>query len=139
MAITRKYKVGLVQMSMGPDPEANFAAAIEHIHEAARRGALDIVGWRGLGTDGGGQEAVLRSVAVIADGAKWIWEHVATTFGSERVEILDWYHCCQHLWVVGDALHGAGTPHAAAWVAQAKEVIWRRSPDDLLRLLASCR
>ncbi len=39
MAITRKYKVGLVQMSMGPDPEVNLAAAIEHIHEAARRGA----------------------------------------------------------------------------------------------------
>jgi len=39
MATSRKYKVGLVQMSMGPDPEANLAAAIEHIHEAARRGA----------------------------------------------------------------------------------------------------
>jgi hypothetical protein len=37
--------------------------------EAACRGALDIVGWRGLGTDGGGQEAVLRPVAVIADRA----------------------------------------------------------------------
>ncbi len=35
----RKYKVGLVQMSMGPDPEANFAAAIDHIREAAGRGA----------------------------------------------------------------------------------------------------
>jgi N-carbamoylputrescine amidase len=39
MSNTRKYKVGLVQMSMGPDPEANLAAAIEHIYEAARRGA----------------------------------------------------------------------------------------------------
>ena len=39
MAINRKYKVGLVQMSMGPDPEANLASAIEHIREAARRGA----------------------------------------------------------------------------------------------------
>src|SRR6266567_7004458 len=39
MAATRKYKVGLVQMSMGPDPDANFAAAIEHVREAARRGA----------------------------------------------------------------------------------------------------
>jgi len=27
--------------------------------EAARRRALDIVAWRGVGTDGGGQEAVL--------------------------------------------------------------------------------
>src|SRR6201996_224922 len=39
MANTRKYKVGLVQMSMGPDPEANLESAIGHIHEAARRGA----------------------------------------------------------------------------------------------------
>ena len=35
----RKYVVGLVQMSMGPDPEANLAAAMEHVREAARRGA----------------------------------------------------------------------------------------------------
>ena len=35
----RKYFVGLVQMSMGADPEANFAAAVKHIREAARRGA----------------------------------------------------------------------------------------------------
>jgi N-carbamoylputrescine amidase len=39
MANTRKYNVGLVQMSMGPDPEANVASAIRHIREAARRGA----------------------------------------------------------------------------------------------------
>jgi N-carbamoylputrescine amidase len=39
MTANRKYNVGLVQMSMGPDPEANLAAAIRHIHEAARRGA----------------------------------------------------------------------------------------------------
>jgi N-carbamoylputrescine amidase len=39
MPDTRKYKVGLVQMSMGPDPEANFDAALRHIREAAGRGA----------------------------------------------------------------------------------------------------
>jgi N-carbamoylputrescine amidase len=39
VANTRKYIVGLVQMSMGPDPEANFASAIRHIREAARLGA----------------------------------------------------------------------------------------------------
>jgi N-carbamoylputrescine amidase len=39
MTSTRKYKVGLVQMRMSSDPEANFAAAVGHIHEAARRGA----------------------------------------------------------------------------------------------------
>jgi N-carbamoylputrescine amidase len=39
MAEARKYKVGLVQMRMGADPEANFASAVEHIREAARLGA----------------------------------------------------------------------------------------------------
>ena len=39
MTMSRKYNVGLVQMSMGSDPEANFAAAVTHIREAARMGA----------------------------------------------------------------------------------------------------
>jgi N-carbamoylputrescine amidase len=39
MADKRKYNVGLVQMRMGPDPEANFASAVRHIREAARLGA----------------------------------------------------------------------------------------------------
>lgn len=42
MANARKYNVALVQMSMGPDPEANMASAVRHIREAARLGA-DIV------------------------------------------------------------------------------------------------
>ncbi len=107
--------------------------------EAARRGALDIVAWRGVGSDGGGQEAVLRRVVVIGDGAKWIWEHVAPTFGSERVEILDWYHCCQHLGAIGTAVYGVETPQAEAWVNHAKDVIWQEGPDALVGLLASCR
>jgi N-carbamoylputrescine amidase len=39
MTSTRKYNVGLVQMRMGAEPEANFAAAVRHIREAARLGA----------------------------------------------------------------------------------------------------
>jgi N-carbamoylputrescine amidase len=36
---TRKYTVGLVQMRMSADPQANLAAAIDHVREAARQGA----------------------------------------------------------------------------------------------------
>ncbi len=39
MERTRKYKVGLVQMRMGSDPDANLETAIAHIREAAKRGA----------------------------------------------------------------------------------------------------
>ena len=39
MSNANKFKVGLIQMRMAPDPEANFASAIERIHQAARLGA----------------------------------------------------------------------------------------------------
>jgi len=39
MTSTRKYNVGLVQMRMAEEPDANFDAALAHIREAARRGA----------------------------------------------------------------------------------------------------
>jgi N-carbamoylputrescine amidase len=39
MIPARKYNVGLVQMRMGPDPQANLEAAVTHIREAAKLGA----------------------------------------------------------------------------------------------------
>jgi len=39
MSDQRRYNLGLVQMRMGADPEANFAAALGHVREAARQGA----------------------------------------------------------------------------------------------------
>ncbi len=39
MADARKYAIALIQMRMGPDPEANFASALERIREAAGMGA----------------------------------------------------------------------------------------------------
>ncbi len=36
---SRKYKVGLIQMSMGPEPEENLARAVAKVGEAAERGA----------------------------------------------------------------------------------------------------
>jgi len=80
---------------------------------------------------------VLRRVVVIGDGARWIWEHVATTFGNERVKILDWFHCCQHLWTTDGAVHGLGATETATWVTQAKDLIWERGPAALLALLAT--
>jgi hypothetical protein len=82
--------------------------------EAARRGALDIVGWtgplRGRGL------ARLRPVVVLGDGARWIWELAAEHFGA-CVEILDYYHAGQHLWELARALFGRDAPEAAAWAA----------------------
>jgi len=39
MTTAKKFTVALVQMRMGADPEANFAAALNHIREVAKLGA----------------------------------------------------------------------------------------------------
>ena len=43
--------------------------------EAARRGALEVVGWEGPVTGRG--LAVLRKVVILGDGAVWIWNLAA--------------------------------------------------------------
>lgn len=111
--------------------------------EAARRGALDVVGWeQPPGTDPrlagviGPSLAVLREVQVLADGAAWIWGLAAEHFG-QRTELVDWYHASQHLWAAGKALHGEGTPETAAWVQTRKTLLWEQGAPALLRQLTA--
>jgi hypothetical protein len=60
--------------------------------------------------DGGGREAILRPVVVLGDGGKWNWDEVASSFGGERTETVDWWHSAEHLWDLSKALHGEGMP-----------------------------
>ncbi len=105
------------------------------VGEAARRGALEVVGWRGSARDGGGHEALLRPVVIVGDGAKWIWDEVAASFGSERTEIVDWYHASEHLGTLATALFGEGTARTQGWLDQAKHLLWRHGPTPLRELL----
>jgi hypothetical protein len=83
--------------------------------EAARRGALEEIGWAGPATRRA--LAILPEVVVVGDGAHWIWELAAEQFGT-RTEIVDFYHASEHLWAVAKALH-AEEPAARQW-AQAR-------------------
>lgn len=42
--------------------------------------------------------------AVIADGAEWIW-NLAVDLFPDSVQIVDWYHFCQHLAQAAAALY----------------------------------
>jgi hypothetical protein len=115
------------------EPASRFARRLGA--EAACRGALDVVGWRRPARDGGGHEAVLRRVLVLGDGAKWIWDEVAASFGAERTEIVDWYHASEHLWALAKALHGEGTAATTAWAEHARHLLWRHGAAPLLAWL----
>jgi Uncharacterised protein family (UPF0236) len=100
--------------------------------EAARRGALEVVGWQG--THNG--VARLRQIVILGDGAKWIWETAALLFG-ERVEIVDYFHACEHLTAVAEALYGPQTTAAQAWAALQRRTLLEHGVDAVLAQLAS--
>jgi hypothetical protein len=57
------------------------------------------------------------AIAVLGDGAEWIWNLAAEHFPT-AVQIVDWFHASERVWELGHALHGAGTAEAAIWVEQ---------------------
>jgi hypothetical protein len=104
------------------------------VAEAARRGALDIVGWdgplRGRGL------ARLRRVLVLGDGARWIWALAAEHFG-DRVEIVDFYHASQHLWEVARALFPDDPAAQAAWARPLSRRLRDEGITPILDVLAT--
>ncbi len=54
-------------------------------------------------------------LCVVADGAPWIWHGVAQLFPTAQ-EILDYYHCSQHIHAVAELHYGANTAPALEWV-----------------------
>jgi hypothetical protein len=56
-------------------------------------------------------------VAVLGDGAAWIWALAAEYFPGAR-QIVDWFHASERIWDLGRALFGEGTEQTGAWVEQ---------------------
>jgi hypothetical protein len=104
--------------------------------EAARRGALEIIGWEG-GITGRGI-ALLRRVIVLGDGAPWIWNLASDCFG-DRVEILDYYHATEHIWKLANTLYGEGSNKAGRWAKRQCGRVLTRGVEGLLRALRAIR
>ncbi len=80
-----------------------------------------------------------RSVAVIGDGAPWIWEMASHLF-PYATQILDWYHLTEHLGTAAKVVHGESTPETKALVEQWKAEVWEghsEGVEEHLRELAA--
>lgn len=126
----------LVAPSYVAAQEAASAFGPRLLAEAARRGALEIVGWEGPRTGCG--LAVLRRVIVLGDGAHWIWALAAEYFG-ERIEILDFYHATEHLWTLAHALYGTGSAEATTWAEAQRHTLRHEGGEALLKTLTGLR
>lgn len=100
--------------------------------ESARREAWDIVGWEGPVTGRG--LALLRFVVMLGDGVVWIWNLAGECFGT-RVEIVDYFHGCEHLTAVASALFGEGTEAATTWAHEQRGRLYDAGADAVIEAI----
>ena len=55
-----------------------------------------------------------KQVIVLGDGAPWIWNMFARQFPG-AIQILDFYHACDHICLVSDAMFGASSASGKQW------------------------
>jgi hypothetical protein len=54
-------------------------------------------------------------IALLGDGANWLWSAMVNCFPDGR-QILDFYHCSEHVYTVARAQYGEGTLDGQQWV-----------------------
>jgi hypothetical protein len=91
---------------------------------------VQVLSWHQVQTDEEAAEALRQVQAaglipteqvrlcVIADGARWIWKQAQALFPS-AVEILDYYHCSEHLHKVAVLQYGAHPERQQQWYEAA--------------------
>lgn len=107
----RGIKVGVVVPVQGDRAGEHRAAAsyVAGLEPAAQFGPRLALEAHRRGVEGAAQ------VAVLGDGAEWIWQLAAEHF-PHATQIVDWFHASERIWALGKALYGDGTDHTAAWV-----------------------
>ncbi len=65
----------------------------------------------------------VADLTVLADGAAWIWR-LADAYFPDRLQIVDWYHACQHLAQAAQALFPAQPAQQSAWLDDQTADLW---------------
>lgn len=116
----KEFKVGTVyevELRSEPDPVTGDEVEQAHGVKMAYTAVLGNVGEFGRAL---WALAVAHDIpqaadlSVTADGAEWIWNVVADYF-PQSVQIVDWYHACEHLNQAAQALHPNDEAAARRW------------------------
>jgi hypothetical protein len=120
-ARTREVKVGTIFTHRKPDPDQRPERDYDSTTYIA-----DIVSAKEFGTRLRA-EAIRRGIAkakttvFLGDGARWVWELARINF-PDAICILDYYHACEHLTLLSQALYGEGSALAKKRYRQ-----WRKA------------
>lgn len=114
---------------------------------AGGRGVLAekvVIGWQGDPVEFGRRlhwEALrgglgrAQHILVAGDGAPWIW-NLAQDRWAGATQALDFYHASQHLWAIGQALHGPDEGAVARWAEPRRHQLRHGQQKRLLKELA---
>jgi hypothetical protein len=75
-----------------------------------------------------------QELIFVCDGATWIWNLVKQYFPN-AVQIVDWYHACQYLYPVAEAL-SLSKEEQNNWIAEMKTFLW---DGDVEVIIQECR
>jgi hypothetical protein len=112
--------------------EAVQAEAITYVAELGSQ--REAFGWQlyaeaqRRGTDG-------REVAVVGDGAAWLWTLAELHF-PQATQILDWFHATQYVWSAATTIWGEGTVARTTWAEQQLDALWAGRVGDVVVELA---
>jgi hypothetical protein len=79
-----------------------------------------------------------KEVVTLGDGAAWIWKSFAHHY-PDAVQILDFYHACEHLNEVARAWYGDATPQQKRWVEVRKVDLLSDSVETVIRSIERWR
>ena len=131
-ARTREVKVGTVFTHRKPDqpdqrPERDYASTtyIADIVSAKEFGArlrAEAIR-RGI--------AKAQTIVFLGDGAAWVWELARVNFPT-AVCILDYYHACEHLTLLSQALYGEDSALAKTRYRQWRKALLKDKLDQVI-------
>jgi hypothetical protein len=124
-------KTGRRTLRLGPSRYCVGLEEAEHFWPRVARAAVRC----GLGRG-------VRTVVLLADGAEWIWLAGRTQLalaGVEVVEIVDYYHACEHVGTVASAVFSHSPRRRQAWLVPLRRRLRDQGAGAVLRALAKLR
>lgn len=119
-------KVGEDEIAGAQAGEQSYIVEVGSLEEAGRKLYAEAVR-RGI-------DAGRDLVVCLGDGAPGNWKQFLMHF-PKRVEILDWWHALDHLWVAGKGVFGEGTDKAEAWVKAREAELWAGDVEAVIAAL----
>lgn len=72
-----------------------------------------------------------QELVFVCDGAAWIWKLVDQYF-PQAIQIVDWYHACQYLYPVAEALFDT-SEQKGEWVTEMKTFLWEGEVEEVIQ------